>query len=200
MTSPSLTHFDARLIEIELKAAAEGVQPDGTFTGYGSVFEEVDGQGDVMARGAFIRTLGEPGKAKRMPRLLYQHDWDRPIGVWTEIVEEEKGLRCVGQLNLDTQTGRESYSLLKQGAIDGLSVGIRIQKSTRDANGIRRLLDVDLAEVSLVTFPAVRSARVDGVKSATNTNPSTLVAAINRASLATSLASAAARLALSHRN
>lgn len=197
MSGPGLTHFDAPLLELAIKAGDEGVAPDGSFTGYGSVFEEVDGQGDVMARGAFRRTLIEARKSKRMPRFLYQHDWYRPIGVWTEIVEDEKGLRCTGQLNLETQDGREAYALLRQGAIDGLSVGIKNITSTRE-NGIRRIRDLDLAEISLVTFPAVRSARVDGVKSAATLSP--LVAAIDRATLATSLASAAARLALTNRN
>jgi hypothetical protein len=132
--------------------------------------------------------------------MLWQHDRREPIGVWTDITEDEKGLRVTGRLVLETDFGAKAYALLKAGALDGLSVGFHIVKSVRDASrNVRRITEVDLREISLVTFGAMPGALIDGVKSATNPNPSTLVAVLNRASLATSLASAAARLALTNR-
>jgi HK97 family phage prohead protease len=201
MTSPPIEHGHALLHDLSLKEAPEGVAPDGTFSGYASLFNVVDTDNDVMEKGCFRATLAAARKAKRAPKMLWQHDRREPIGVWTDITEDEKGLRVTGRLVLETDFGAKAYALLKAGALDGLSVGFHIVKSVRDASrNVRRITEVDLREISLVTFGAMPGALIDGVKSATNPNPSTLVAVLNRASLATSLASAAARLALTNRN
>lgn len=146
---------------------------DRTFTGYGAVFGNVDAHGDVIAPGAFKRTLQEHAAAGTMPAMLAQHgDWSgagtgmMPIGVWTAMQEDSKGLRVEGRLS-DTPRGNEAYALLKDGALKGLSIGYKARDFTRgakDGEPRRTLKGVDLHEVSLVTFPSNRLARVEGVK------------------------------------
>jgi len=134
----------------------------GTFEGYGSVFGNVDAYKEIVEPGAFRESLMQIG----MPSLLWQHNSDQPIGVYTEVREDDKGLFVKGELNLEVQQGKEAYSLLRQGALKGLSIGYRARKREYDeVSRIARLKQVDLYEVSLVTFPANRLASVDKVKS-----------------------------------
>ena len=102
-----------------------------------------------------------------MPAMLWQHDADKPIGIWTEMVEDEKGLRIKGQLAMETVKGKEAHALLKMGALNGLSIGFMAKEWAyeRDTE-VRTLTAIDLWEVSLVTFPANEKARVTNVKSA----------------------------------
>lgn len=132
----------------------------GVFEGYGSVFGVIDSYRDVVAPGAFTRTLRED----RKPALLWQHDASCPIGVWLELKEDETGLYVKGQL-AETDDGTDAYKLLKMGALSGLSIGFStVASSTDETTGVRTLLDVKLWEVSLVTFPANDPARVSAVK------------------------------------
>lgn len=151
----------------QLRFAAEiKATEDGVIEGYGSVFGDLDSYYDIVAKGAFKRTLKEAKSAGRMPAMLWQHNSDQPIGVWTDMFEDDKGLVVKGQL-ADTQQGRDAHTLLKMGALSGLSIGYRTQKYKMDnESGIRTLQDVDLFEVSPVTFPALDSARISAVKSA----------------------------------
>lgn len=143
------------------------VNEDGTIEGYGSVFGVQDDYDDVIASGAFAESLKEHKAAGTMPAMLWQHDSDDPIGVWTEMVEDEKGLRCVGKLALGTSKGAEARELLKIGALNGLSIGFVSKSWEYDAEtDVRTLTAVDLWEVSLVTFPANRAARITNVKGA----------------------------------
>lgn len=143
-------------LNIEIKEVSES----GVFSGYGSVFGNVDSYGDVVDKGAFTRTL----KNRNSPvKLLWQHRGDEPIGVFTEIVQDDKGLSVKGQLNLEVQRGKEAYSLLRQGALDGLSIGYATVKD-KIVNGVRFLKEVKLYEISLVTFPANEAAQVNSVK------------------------------------
>ena len=132
----------------------------GMFEGYASVFGNTDSYGDVVDRGAFAKTIGD--KAGRFP-ILWQHNPDEPIGVSTGMVEDMHGLAVTGQLNLDTQRGREAYSLLRQGALQGLSIGYQTVNSVMDGK-LRRLTEVKLWEFSVVTFPANELANVTSVK------------------------------------
>lgn len=135
-----------------------------TFEGYGSVFNVLDSYADIVAPGAFARSLSEAKAAGRMPALLWQHDAGAPVGIFESMHEDKVGLYVKGRLS-DTQLGREAYTLLKDGALSGLSIGFTTRKSTVDnETGIRTLTDVQLWETSLVTFPANDSARVTGVK------------------------------------
>lgn len=148
--------MDYRSLNIEWKADDAGV-----IEGYGSVFDTVDNGGDIVAPGAFASSLRMGRKAK----MLMQHDPSDVIGVWDEVVEDGKGLRVKGRLLTTVRKGAEAYELVKAGAIDGLSIGYRTVKSmARD--GKRVILQADLWEVSLVTFPMNELARVDAVKAA----------------------------------
>ena len=153
-------HFD---VGFEIKA----VNADGTVEGYGSVFGVRDNYDDVIAKGAFIQSLKDHKAAGTMPAMLWQHDADKPIGIWTEMVEDEKGLRIKGQLAMETVNGKEAHALLKMGAINGLSIGFMSKQWAYDRETeVRTLTEIDLWEVSLVTFPANEKARVTNVKSA----------------------------------
>lgn len=144
----------------------KSLDQDGIFTGYASVFGAVDSQSEVVERGAFARSLAEMRSSGRAPAMLWMHDPSLPIGIWVEMREDAKGLYVEGRLALSTQKGREAYELLKMGALTGLSIGYRVVRSGIDkVRKARLLLDVELFEISLVTFPANDRARVEAVKS-----------------------------------
>ena len=140
-----------------------------TFSGYGSVFGNVDSYGDVVAPGAFRSSLEEHKAAGTSPLMLLNHDaWEQlPIGIWTSLEEDAYGLKITGQL-LDTAMGRDTYTALKSGAISGLSIGFRVKAfevcQTQD-DPLRTITEADLIEVSVVTLPANVKARVQAVKS-----------------------------------
>ena len=137
----------------------------GEFEGYGSVFGNKDLGNDVIEKGAFTKSLRKR-KAKGV-KLLYQHKSDMPIGVFDEIKEDEHGLVVKGRLALKTQAGAEAYELLKMGALDGLSIGFRVnpKEVSYDKRANKRIIkEVDLMEVSLVTFPMNPQATVRSVK------------------------------------
>lgn len=148
----------------------------GVFEGYGSVFGNVDSYGDVIAKGAFRETLREWKKAGKMPPMLIQHggwmmsDMDAlPIGVWEEMSEDDTGLAVKGRLiNLDTERGKQIHGAMREGVLDGLSIGFRAKEfalGTKPDEPRRTLKKIDLVEVSVVTFPANGKARVSAVKS-----------------------------------
>ncbi len=154
---------EVRSFALQIKATGD----DGTVEGYGSVFGVRDNYDDVIAKGAFIQSLKDHKAAGTMPAMLWQHDADKPIGIWTEMVEDEKGLRIKGQLAMETVKGKEAHSLLKMGALNGLSIGFMSKEWAYDRETeVRTLTAIDLWEVSLVTFPANEKARVTNVKSA----------------------------------
>ena len=128
-------------------------------SGYASVFEEVDGGGDVVAPGAYAASLKRLAATGRRVKMLWQHDPAQPIGVWDEVSEDARGLKVSGRLLDAVEKGREAAALLAAGAIDGLSIGYRTVRAEKDGKGLRRLLEVDLWEVSLVTFPMLGIAR-----------------------------------------
>ena len=134
------------------------VAAEGMVRGYASLFGRLDRSGDIVERGAFARSLREKGAAGI--RMLWQHDPAVPIGTWTRIVEDERGLLVEGRLALHSTRGREAFELVRAGAIDGLSIGFRTRKARREAGGARRVLDIDLWEVSVVTFPMQSLARL----------------------------------------
>ena len=145
-------------------AALERVQTDGTFTGYASLFGEQDLGNDVVEPGAFGASLGRRGASGI--RMLWQHDPAEPIGVWRSIVEDGRGLRVTGKLTNQVARGREVLELMREGAIDGLSIGFRtVRARCEKATGLRHILEADLWEISVVTFPMLPGARVDNVKS-----------------------------------
>lgn len=153
----------------EFKALGDG-EATGTFEGYASVFGDKDVVDDIVQRGAFRRTLREHRAKKRLPALLWQHDTREPIGVWLELKEDRTGLYGKGRLFVDDiPRARQAHALLRSNGLSGLSIGYRTVESKIDEkNKTRTLLDVELFEVSLVTFPALDSARVSDVKAVTS--------------------------------
>ena len=134
---------------------------DGVFEGYASVFGVVDQGMDVVERGAFRKSLGS-----RKVKMLWQHDMAQPIGVWDEIYEDERGLFVRGRLLKEVAKGREAMALLRAGAIDSMSIGYRTMEAVPEGDGrVRKLMEVDLFEISLVTFPMLPDAKVTNVKS-----------------------------------
>lgn len=143
--------------------ALGAVETDGTFSGYASLFDAVDLGKDLVERGAFARSIRERGAAG--VRMLYQHDPNQPIGVWSEIREDARGLFVRGRLSSEVARSREVLALMRSGALDGLSIGFRAVKAKSDAaRGVRRILEADLWEISVVTFPMLPGARVETVK------------------------------------
>lgn len=130
---------------------------DGHFTGYASVFGVPDLGGDVVVPGAFSASLARRGAAG--VRLLFQHDPSEPIGRWLSLREDARGLLVEGQLNLAVQRAREVDALMRGGGLDGLSIGFRTLQARPGPGGERRLLRLDLWEVSLVSFPLQPGAR-----------------------------------------
>jgi hypothetical protein len=128
--------------------------------GYASLFGRRDQGGDVVSRGAYGASLAALGAAGRRVKMLWQHDPAQPIGVWDEVREDDRGLFVKGRILTDVAQGREALALIGAGAIDGLSIGYRTVRAERDGKGQRILSELELWEVSLVTFPMLPDARV----------------------------------------
>lgn len=181
--------------DIERKARRfdfKSVGGDGSFEGYASLFGAEDLGRDMVMPGAFRASLRRRGK--QGVKLLYQHDPTEPIGIWTKITEDRNGLFVQGQLLNDVARSREVLSLMRAGAIDGLSIGYHVVKAQNDRkSGLRRLMEVDLWEISVVTFPMLPQARISAVKHQKETrisavkNSTTSSASLARAIRAASL-------------
>lgn len=163
--------------EIQVK---DGVEIEG----YASLFGKTDQGGDVVETGAYGKSLADLAAKGRRVKMLWQHDPAQPIGIWQEVREDDKGLYVKGTILADVDKGREAIALIEAGAIDGLSIGYRTVKAHKDGKGQRLLSELELWEVSLVTFPMLPEARV-GAKSdeidASETLLREVAAAINSA-------------------
>ena len=124
--------------------------------GYAAIFRERDLNNDIIAPGAFARSL----KAARPVRMLYQHTAEAPIGRWLELAEDARGLYARGEILLSSPRAREVAALIAGGALDGLSIGYRTVRAEKARGGARRILEAELWEVSVVTFPMAPAARV----------------------------------------
>ncbi len=151
--APLETKFRQFDTELALKDGA-------LIAGYASLFGAHDEGGDIVQAGAYGTSLSRLRSAGRRVKMLWQHDPTQPIGIWDEVREDEKGLFVRGRLLLEVQAAREAHALLKAGAIDGLSIGYRTVRSEKSAGGGRVLHEIELWEVSLVTFPMLPEARV----------------------------------------
>jgi uncharacterized protein len=167
-TVDDMKYEDKDIVEVksQLKAYDRNDNEEyGMFEGYGSVFGNKDLGNDVIEKGAFKKSIKR--RTNKGVKLLYQHKSDMPIGVFDEIKEDDHGLVVKGRLALKTQAGAEAYELLKMGALDGLSIGFKInpQAVSYDKRANKRIIkEVDLMEVSLVTFPMNPQATVRSVK------------------------------------
>ncbi len=135
--------------------------------GYASLFGVTDQGGDVVLSGAYRKSLDRLRADGRQVKMLWQHDPAQPIGVWDEIREDGRGLWVRGRILAEVEKGREAAALIAAGAIDGLSIGYRTITAEKDAKGQRLLREVELWEVSLVTFPMLPQARVGAKADAT---------------------------------
>ena len=158
---------DSKFMDNEIQIKSFGLElkrvpdQDGTFEGYASVFNVIDQGMDVVAPGAFTKTLGT-----RKIKMLWQHDQAQPIGVWDEVREDERGLYVKGRILKDVAKGAEAMALLRAGAIDSMSIGYRAIEAVPEGNNqVRKLTEVDLFEITLVTFPMLPDAKVTSVKS-----------------------------------
>lgn len=153
------------LLELERKFCS-GTQAlelhDGVVVqGYASLFGVADKGGDIVTKGAYARSLAALAQTGRSIKMLWQHDPAQPIGVWDEVCEDGRGLFVKGRLLNDLTRGREAATMIEAGVIDGLSIGYRCVRAERNTKGQRMLHEVELWEVSLVTFPMLPEARVD---------------------------------------
>ena len=150
-----------RLVHIDTPAHLTTLGRD-EFEGYASLFGVPDGAGDVVAPGAFAASLKMRGLQRI--RMLYQHFAHEPIGVWEALREDATGLYVRGRILTDLERGRDVLALMREGALDGLSIGFRTRRARRDAaTGLRTLLDIELWEVSIVTFPLLAESRITTV-------------------------------------
>ena len=128
--------------------------------GYASLFGAVDQGNDIVEAGAYAASLSDLGGKGGRVKMLWQHDPKQPIGIWDEVREDARGLWVKGRLLETVEKGREAIALIQAGAIDGLSIGYRTRKATKNSKGQRLLTELELWEVSLVTFPMLPSARI----------------------------------------
>ena len=148
-------------VQLDLK---NGDMPDGNFEGYASVFDVVDKGMDVVAPGAFQKSIDSGRKVK----LLWQHDMRDVIGVFNEIREDARGLFVKGRIIEEVQKGREALALMRAGAIDSMSIGYCTIEASKEGQGsVRRLHELQLFEISLVSVPMLDQAMITDVKSLT---------------------------------
>lgn len=148
--------IETKDMAFNLKATAAS----GAIEGYASLFGEVDQGGDIVAPGAYGASLVKLAAQDRKVKMLWQHDPSQPIGIWDEVREDASGLWVKGRILTEVEKGREAIALIKAGSIDGLSIGYRTISAQKDEGGSRVLQEVELWEVSLVTFPMLPTARV----------------------------------------
>ncbi|WP_211471947.1 HK97 family phage prohead protease [Collimonas humicola] len=155
-----IERYTPALILKDAKTASDGV-----FSGYASTFNgPVDSYGDVIAAGAFLKSLDQHGANQTAPAMLWAHNIKEPIGRWLEITEDRHGLKVTGRFTLATQRGQEAHALAKDGAL-GMSIGYRLVDAAYEGK-IQLIKEVDLVEISLVSVPANHAARITEVKSA----------------------------------
>jgi len=145
-----------------MQCGAEGlrVTQEGGIEGYASLFEAPDQGGDIVTRGAYAASLKRMAAEGHRVRMLWQHDPREPLGTWDEVREDGRGLWVKGRLLDGVARAREAAALITAGALDGLSIGYRTVRASRNEKGQRLLQELELWEVSLVTFPMLPSARV----------------------------------------
>ncbi|MEE2859392.1 MAG: HK97 family phage prohead protease [Pseudomonadota bacterium] len=147
-------------LEVKFAGGAPVLSEGQVIEGYASLFGLTDQGGDAVMPGAFAASLARLAAKRDKVRMLWQHDPTRPIGVWDEIREDDQGLWVKGRLLPEVAQAREAAALIQAGAIDGLSIGYRTIRAERDQKGRRVLAEVELWEVSLVTFPMLPEAKV----------------------------------------
>lgn len=152
--------LDYKHIDFEVKADES---EEGRIIGYGAVYGTKDQGRDIIVKGAFDKSLA----SRPRPKMLWQHDPYNVIGVWDKVTSDEKGLKVEGQLLLDIPQARTAHTLAKAGALDGLSIGYKTidhEFTGRGEEKTRTLKELELWEVSVVTFPMNTEATLTDVK------------------------------------
>ncbi|QIL78582.1 HK97 family phage prohead protease [Diaphorobacter sp. HDW4A] len=152
-------HHSLPLLEVRSQA-------QGLIEGYASVFGGIDCYSSFIVKGAYAVSLAQHHASGTNPAMLWAHDMSQPIGRWTSITEDARGLKVTGQINLQTEGGRRTFEHLRAGDVNGLSVGFNYSDDdTEFSNGITYFNRVDLQEISVVSVPADTSARISAVRS-----------------------------------
>ena len=153
---------------LDMPFEIKSVNDSGAFTGYGSVFGVKDSYSDIVVKGAFTKSLNKWKKNGRLPALLWQHKMDEPIGYYTKMVEDDNGLYLEGQLLIeDDPLARRAHAHMRAKSLSGLSIGYALNDYDYDEGKDAFILkEIDLWEVSVVTFPANDEARIFDVKTA----------------------------------
>lgn len=156
------------MLHKQIAFKAEAVNDNGTFSGYGSVFGNIDSYREIVAPGAFKSSLSAIASAGDPLPVLWQHNPDQPIGGYTTLAEDDHGLKVAGfLLKDDVALAREAYALMKARVVKGLSIGYYVRADSYDEKtSVRTLTELDLREISVVTFPANEEAQVENVKAA----------------------------------
>ena len=152
---------------LDIPFEIKSISDSGAFTGYGSVFGVKDSDSDIVIKGAFTNSLNQWKEKGRLPALLWQHKMDEPIGYYTKMVEDDNGLYLEGQLLIDDDPlAKRAHAHMRAKSLSGLSIGYVLNDYDYDKEKSAFILkDIDLWEVSVVTFPANDEARIDNVKS-----------------------------------
>jgi HK97 family phage prohead protease len=160
-------HLKRRDVQFEVKSLDDKT---GEFSGYGSVFGVIDTYRDVVQPGAFKASLERWSAKSKLPSMLWQHQMAEPIGVWTKMQEDDKGLYAEGRILLDAgEMEKRAYAHLKAGSVSGLSIGYYLPAGGGEYDpkaDVYKLKEIDLIELSVVTAPANEEAQVDAVKAA----------------------------------
>lgn len=140
--------------EVALKMQGES----GTFEGYASKWDGVDSYGDTILKGAFTETL-----KTATPKMFWNHQWDMPVGKWTDIAEDASGLYVKGELTPGLSLSADVRAAMKHGTLDGLSIGGFLKKGDYEEKNGGRIITKwsNLMEISPVVFPADASAKID---------------------------------------
>lgn len=156
-----------RFIKLERDfTITKSINDDGEFEGYASVFDIEDHHGDTVKKGAFAEGLKKLAKEKRKIKMLFNHDRFSPIGVFKEADEDNKGLYVRGKLTLGVQKADETRLLMKDEAVDSMSIGGYVRKEyVHQKTWKRDLIEIELKEISPLVFPALDAARIVSVKS-----------------------------------
>ncbi|MGF1503114.1 MAG: HK97 family phage prohead protease [Paracoccaceae bacterium] len=159
LTAETLRGLETKFVRLDQLLDPDAAEA-GRLKGYASLFGVPDQSGDVVAPGAFRASLARLSAEGRRVKFLWQHDPAQPIGIWDKVREDERGLYVKGRLVTEVSRAREAACLIEAGALDGLSIGYRTVMAQRDEQGRRLLTELDLWEVSVVTFPMLPQARI----------------------------------------
>jgi HK97 family phage prohead protease len=156
----------AQLQHKQFAFKAEAVNDDGTFTGYGSVFNNVDSYREIVAPGAFAESLKAINDSGDPLPALWQHNPGNPIGGYSSLAEDDRGLKVEGFLMVnELPLAKQAHALMQRRIVKGLSIGYYVLADSYDEKErVRTLTKLDLQEISIVTFPANAEAQIDAVK------------------------------------